>query len=262
MSKFKGLLIGGIAAGVLGGGSVALFTSGEKPASKAPSATSAAAALTGAPSDRAAALNDQGKTFMFAGKFAESTHAFREAVSLVPEPKYFFNLGTSLFQEGRFDEALAALNGIRANSPTPEQLSNTRRLRAKVLDECTAQKMECHDPWPADDSPSAPAQQMAPLTAAEQAEKLKNLAKDELYAGRMDTATRYFEQSLAVHPTPAVRYQLAFTYFQQDMLDMAIPLCNAVLASEAAGSPLHVRATSLLVQAREQCGARKVVCPP
>ncbi len=272
MSKFKVLLIGGIAAGVLAGGTIALFTSGKKPATSGtapapaakaepPAAAPAPSAPAGTPADRAAALNEKGKNLMFAGKFAEATPVFRDAVILVPEPKYFFNLGTSLFQEGKFDEALAALNAIRSNSPTPEQLTRTRKLRAKVLDECKLQKMECNDPWPADKAGSGESEPAAPQTAAEQADRLKDRAKDELSAGRMDTATRYLEQSLALNPTSAVRYYLAFTYFQQDMFDMTIPLCNAVLASEAAGSPLRARATKLLAQAREQCASRRIACP-
>jgi len=155
MSKFKVLLIGGIAAGVLAGGTIALFTTGNAPpvtqpgVAVAPTAPQAAAAVN--PAERAEASNEKGKTLLFAGKYAEAATQFREALALAPLPKYFFNLALSLYQDGRFDEALTALDGIRLNSPTPDQLSKAKRLREKVHDECRAQKIECLDPWPVSD---------------------------------------------------------------------------------------------------------------
>jgi len=94
--------------------------------------------------DLAAKLNDEGKELMFAGKFAEASAKFRDAVARVPEPKYFFNLCTSLFQEGKFDEAMTACSAIDKNNPTPEQKAKTEKLIGKIKDEAAAQKIELH----------------------------------------------------------------------------------------------------------------------
>lgn len=94
--------------------------------------------------DLAAKLNDEGKELMFAGKFGEASAKFRDAVARVPEPKYFFNLCTSLFQEGKFDEAMTACTAIDKNNPTPEQKAKTDKLIGKIKDEAATQKVELH----------------------------------------------------------------------------------------------------------------------
>jgi Flp pilus assembly protein TadD len=126
MSKFKVLIISGITVGVLAGGTVALFTSGKKQPST-PASTPTAA-------DKAAELNEKGKLLMFDGKYGEAEPLFVEAVRLVPEPKYLFNLGTTLFQQGRFDEV---------NKPTDDLLAKTEKLISKVYAECKAQRIAC-----------------------------------------------------------------------------------------------------------------------
>jgi tetratricopeptide (TPR) repeat protein len=288
MSKFKVILIVGGALGILAGGTVALFTSGKTTASSStasqpaptvatvPTPAAPAAAAPAAPvtyADRAAAFNDQGKNLMFAGKFSEATPMFREAVALVPEPKYFFNLGTSLFQEGKFDEALTALNAIRFNNPTPEQLAKTDKLRLKVLDECKAQKIECQDPWstalPGSPLPpletaveraTASAKPSATASAVEQAAKLNDQAKVSMYAGLYANASQLYEQSLSVHPTPTVQFNLAIAYVQQGLFDKAIVLLKKLLASEPAGSLLNQKSVKLLGKVHDECAAQKVQC--
>lgn len=68
------------------------------------------AALAQTQAEIAARENEAGKTLMFEGKYAEASAKFQDAVARVPEPKYFFNLCTSRFQEGKFGEALTACN--------------------------------------------------------------------------------------------------------------------------------------------------------
>ena len=94
--------------------------------------------------DLAAKLNDEGKELMFAGKFAEASAKFRDAVARVPEPKYFFNLCTSLFQEGKFDEAMTSCTAIDKNNPTPEQRAKADKLIGKIKAEAATQKVELH----------------------------------------------------------------------------------------------------------------------
>jgi hypothetical protein len=64
----------------------------------------------------AARLNEEGKQLMFDGKYKEASAKFQDAHGRVPEPKYFFNHCTSLFQEGKFGEALTACNAADKNA--------------------------------------------------------------------------------------------------------------------------------------------------
>ncbi|MDX2088198.1 MAG: hypothetical protein SFX73_10115 [Kofleriaceae bacterium] len=89
--------------------------------------------------DLAAKLNEEGKTLMYAQKYAEASAKFSEAVARVPEPKYFFNLCTSKFQEGKFGEALTACNAVEKNNPTPELQTKATKLIGKIQDEAKNQ---------------------------------------------------------------------------------------------------------------------------
>lgn len=99
----------------------------------------AASAYAEGQAEIAAKLNEEGKTLMFANKFPEASAKFRAAVARVPEPGYFINLCTSLFQEGKFGEALTACNAVANNSPSGEQRTKADRLISRVKDEAKAQ---------------------------------------------------------------------------------------------------------------------------
>src|SRR5215204_574762 len=79
--------------------------------------------------------NEEGKELMYANKYPEASARFRDAVARVPEPKYFFNLCTSLFQEGKFGEALTACNAVDNNNPSAEQKTKVERLRTRIKEE-------------------------------------------------------------------------------------------------------------------------------
>ncbi len=66
----------------------------------------------------AAKLHDEGATLFRTKSFADASMKFRDAVARVPEPRYYFSLCLSLFQEGKFGEALNACDaGKRSNPP-------------------------------------------------------------------------------------------------------------------------------------------------
>ncbi len=100
-------------------------------------AGSIAAAETQA--ELAATLNESGKELMYANKYAEASTKFREAVARVPEAKYFFNLCTSLFQEGKFSEALTACSAVEKNNPTAELTGKASKLTGRINDEAKSQ---------------------------------------------------------------------------------------------------------------------------
>ncbi len=90
-------------------------------------------------SDIASKLNDEGKELMYGGKYAEASAKFAEAVHRVPEPKYFFNLCTSRFQEGKFGDALTACNAVANNNPSPELRAKADKLIGKVKEVAQSQ---------------------------------------------------------------------------------------------------------------------------
>ncbi len=94
--------------------------------------------------DIASKLNDEGKDAMYAQNFAQASAKFREAVARVPEPKYFFNLCTSLFQEGKFDEAVTACNAVGNNKPAPDLQAKTDKLVGRIKEEAKNQGLELH----------------------------------------------------------------------------------------------------------------------
>jgi len=96
-------------------------------------------ALAETQAELAAKLNEDGKELMFANKYAEASGKFREAVARVPEAKYFFNLCTSLFQEGKFSEALTACSAVEKNNPTGELTGKASKLTGRINDEAKSQ---------------------------------------------------------------------------------------------------------------------------
>jgi hypothetical protein len=85
--------------------------------------------------------NEEGKELMFANKMAEASAKFQSAVARVPEPKYFFNLCTSRFAEGKFGEALTACNAADKNADQRLK-EKTAKLVAKIREEAKAQGLD------------------------------------------------------------------------------------------------------------------------
>jgi hypothetical protein len=90
--------------------------------------------------DIAENLNEEGKALMFKNKYAEATGKFRQAIARLPgEPKYYLNLCTSLYHEGKFGEALTACNAVGTNNPSAEQKEKVTKLTTRIKDEAKSQ---------------------------------------------------------------------------------------------------------------------------
>ena len=94
----------------------------------------------------AAKLNEEGKELLYAGKYAEASAKFRDAVARVSEPKYFINLCASLLQEAKFSEALTNCNAVANNNPTPDQRTKADKLISKINEEAKKQGIDKVDP--------------------------------------------------------------------------------------------------------------------
>jgi len=92
----------------------------------------------------ASKLNDEGKALMYEGKYAEASAKFRDAGARVPEPKYFFNLCTSNYQQGKFDEAITACNAAEKHSPSAELGGKITKLVERIKGDAKDQNIELH----------------------------------------------------------------------------------------------------------------------
>ena len=105
-------------------------------------AGSAGAAFAETQAEIAARENDEGRDLMYGSKYDEASAKFRDAVARVPEAKYFFNLCTSLFQEGKFGEALTACNSAEKNSSDDALKQKVSKMSGKINDEAKKQGLD------------------------------------------------------------------------------------------------------------------------
>jgi len=90
----------------------------------------------------AARLNDEGKALMYQGKPAEAAAKFADAAARIPDAKYFFNLCTARYQEGKFGAALTACNAAETHSPDPALLDKVQKVSQRIKDDAQAQGIE------------------------------------------------------------------------------------------------------------------------
>jgi len=94
----------------------------------------------------AARANNDGADAFAAGRFADASAKFRDAVAREPAPIYFFHLCLSLYREGKFTEALVACDAVHRRSPTPELAARAEVELTRILDEAHRQGIDVHTP--------------------------------------------------------------------------------------------------------------------
>ena len=90
----------------------------------------------------AARVNQEGVDLMFKSKFDEAAAKFRDAVARVPEPRYFFNLCTALYQTGKFGDALTACNAVAQHKPDRPLAAKAEKMIQRIKDEAKAQNVK------------------------------------------------------------------------------------------------------------------------
>ena len=90
----------------------------------------------------AAAENEEGKNLMFAGNYKGASDKFRSAADRANEPRYFFNLCTSLYQQGIFGAALTACNAGATLSPDPKLQEKIQKTQEKIRSDAAAQHID------------------------------------------------------------------------------------------------------------------------
>ncbi len=89
--------------------------------------------------DVAARENTEGRDLMYAGKYADASAKFRDAAARVPGPLYLYNLCASLFQEGRFGDALAACDSAGKANADDALKAKIDKMAARIHAQVTAQ---------------------------------------------------------------------------------------------------------------------------
>jgi hypothetical protein len=90
----------------------------------------------------AAKENEDGKDLMFAGNYKGASDKFRSAADRAPEAKYYFNLCTSLYQQGVFGAALTACNAGDNLSPDPKLKEKIAKTADKIKDDASKQHID------------------------------------------------------------------------------------------------------------------------
>ena len=90
----------------------------------------------------AAKENEEGKDLMFAGNYKGASDKFRSAADRAPEAKYYFNLCTSLYQQGVFGAALTACNAGDNLSPDPKLKEKISKTSNKIKSDAAAQHVD------------------------------------------------------------------------------------------------------------------------
>jgi len=86
--------------------------------------------------------NEEGKQLMFAQKYADASAKFRDAAARTNEGKYYFNLCTSLYQEGKFGEAMTACNTANQNAPDDTLKNKVAKLKEKITETAKQQGVD------------------------------------------------------------------------------------------------------------------------
>ena len=77
------------------------------------------------------------------GKYADATTKLRDAASRVPLARYFYNLCASLYEQGKFSEALTACNAVdKTDEPPPTLTAKAADLMAWIKDEAGRQNLQ------------------------------------------------------------------------------------------------------------------------
>ncbi len=108
------------------------------PAALAAALLLAAPAAAQTPAQQADKLNDEGKA-LFADKRYEDAHAkFREAATLSPEGRFYFNMCYALNFLERYDEAIQACEQVEAAGADAALIDKTEKALASLRDKAAA----------------------------------------------------------------------------------------------------------------------------
>lgn len=201
-------------------------------------------------------FNEEGKKAMFAGNYALASEHFRNAVARVPEPKYFFNLCTSLFQEGKFAEAKTACAAVDAGQPTPELAEKAHALTARIDAEAKQQGIPMKPAEP-DTTPTPKATGGQAAIAA----KLSDEGVQLMYAQKYAEASSKFREAVARVPEPKYFFNLCTSLYQEGKFSEALTACGAVEKNNPTPA-LQAKTDKMTAKIKDEAKAQGVQVSP
>jgi len=183
-------------------------------------------------------VNQQGVELMMTSKFADAEAKFKEAATRDPQAKYFFNLCTADYQQGKFGAALTACNAVSQAKPTPELQTKTDKLMEKIKDEAKAQKINIETP-------------------VDLAAKSNQEGVDLMLAGKYADAVPKFRDAVAHDPLARYFFNLCTADYQVGKFREALDACNAVGKNKPTAD-LQSKSTKLIAKIREDARAQKI----
>ncbi len=198
------------------------------------------------PAELAAKVNDEGAQLMFAHDFKGATDKFRDAANRDPQAKYYFNLCTSLYQQGIFGAALAACNQVvKLQAPAALQ-AKTDKLVEKIKGDAAAQQISL-DP--------------VELTPEQAAAALAKAGKDAMIAGKYGDAAAKYREAIAKDPRAGYFYDLCAADYQAGRFDEALTACTAV-AKHKPDASLTARADHMIAKLKTDASAQHIPLEP
>lgn len=86
--------------------------------------------------ERAEALNAEGKSlYTDAGDYAAASAKFRDAIALVPDARFYYNLCAALQRQGKYPEALDACDAVYEHQPREDLATKAGRRAAQIRKE-------------------------------------------------------------------------------------------------------------------------------
>ncbi len=208
----------------------------------------------------AAGFNEEGVKAMYAGKYELASEQFRNAVARVPEPRYFFNLCTSLFQEGKFVDAKTACDVIdRADPPaTAALLEKAHALSARIEAEAKAQGVTMTfggDPGPGETPDPTPVPASGGQAAI--AAKLSDEGVQLMYAQKYAEASAKFREAVARVPEAKYFFNLCTSLYQEGRFSEGLVACAAV-ANNNPTPPLQAKANAMSDRIKAEARAQGI----
>jgi tetratricopeptide (TPR) repeat protein len=171
--------------------------------------------------------NQQGTQSMLDGKYEQAAEQFRRAADADPQPSYYFNLCTALYQQGIFGGALMACDQVAKLAPPAELQTKTNKLAEKIKSDAKAQHI---DVQPVNKDP---------------AEKLNEEGKNLMYSGDYRAAGEKFRDATKKDPQAKYFFNLCSALYQQGMFGAAMSACNEV-AKHKPASELQQKASATI----------------
>lgn len=94
------------------------------------------------PAQIAAKENDDGKALMFERRYKEASAKFRSAAARSPDPKFYFNLCASEFQQSALRQAFAACSTAEKLNPDSVLKAKIVKLEDKIKSDAAAQRID------------------------------------------------------------------------------------------------------------------------